>query len=237
MDPSRETVRELIDRLDERIAAQIGPILDHPEFQALHRAWRELEYLVRNTHTGERVRIEVLDVARDDLDDRRDLFRHLHDMVYGGFGGEPYGLLVTPGDPDGTLEEVAGDIHAPLVTDFTLAWRIGDAFERTGWFAGLPDDLPDRLAAGLFARYVKCIFRDLHGRFENRERAEEHLAEWLAGYVADGETGAERPLTAASIRLEYDLDDANRYRFRLKTRAGHGIGPSERQSTVGRLDF
>jgi predicted component of type VI protein secretion system len=236
VNPERR-VRELIDRLDERIAAQIEPILDHPDFQALHRAWRELGHLVRNTRTGERIRIEVLNVAQGDLEDRRDLFRHLHDMVYGGFGGEPYALVVVAGDPGDALDLVAEDIHAPIVTDFTLAWRIGDAFERTGWFAGLPGDLPDRLAAGLFARYVKCIFRDLQGRFPNRESAEEHLSEWLAGYVADGETSAERPLAAASVRLEYDIDDARRYRFRLKTRAGHGIDSSEERSTVGRLHF
>jgi predicted component of type VI protein secretion system len=230
-----KNARDVLDRLDEIIAAQIGPILDHPEFQALHRAWRELDYLVRNR--GDRIRIEVLDVKRGDLRDRRDLFRHLHGMVYGGFGGEPFGLLVSDGDPGEELRDVAHDIHAPIVTDFTLAWRIGDAFERTGWFAGLPDDLPGRLAAGRFAMYVKCFFRDLQGRFPDRESAEKALSDWLAGYVADGDTTAERPLAAASVRLEYDLDDARRYRFRLKIRAGHGIDASKEQSTVGRLEF
>jgi predicted component of type VI protein secretion system len=51
-------------------------------------------------------------------------YRHFHDMVYGGFGGEPFGLLVLDGEVDDgpadrqlltDLSRLARACHAPLV--------------------------------------------------------------------------------------------------------------------------
>jgi len=285
MDP-RKKVRDLIGRIDEKIAAQLQPILDHPEFRALDRAWRSLHYVVAHSETGEDLRIEFMSVTKEEVCEelvefhgghweKNGLFKHLHDMVYGGFGGEPFGLVVLDHDLDAddadlmdALDRLGETVHVPILAGaedahvqghvhlsmppalngvgsaHVLAWRIGKAFARTGWYpeselvgtSGVPGPagLPGLLAACRFAQYLKCVYRDRMGRTGDRDAAEENLAEWLSGYVAEGEPTAERPLAAASVTVEYDLEDEQRHRFRLRVRPAYEIDPVDRV-VVGRF--
>jgi type VI secretion system protein ImpC len=119
--------------LDRVISAQVAEVIIHPAFQRLEAAWLGLHYLVNQCETGETLKIKVLDVAREELEDdlagavefeRSLIFKKVHDDVYGRFRGEPFGLLV--GDYEfshrpedgallGKIAKVAAASFAPFV--------------------------------------------------------------------------------------------------------------------------
>jgi type VI secretion system protein ImpC len=107
---------ELVESVDQAIAAQMRTLLHHPDFQRLEATWRSLADLVNGTETGTEVRIHAIDVDRgellaDVLGSRADLSQAgLHHKIRdlcGGPDGEPLTLLVTDleysGSPDDTI--------------------------------------------------------------------------------------------------------------------------------------
>lgn len=58
-----------IAEIDKVLSAQMDEILHHPEFQALESTWRGLHFLVQNTEFSKPVRLELLDVSKDELYD------------------------------------------------------------------------------------------------------------------------------------------------------------------------
>jgi len=129
----KATVDVMIAELDSRMSAQINVILHNPQLQKLESAWRGLKYLVDKVDFRENVRIEVLNVSKQDLiDDFEDspeipkcgLYRTVYSAEYGTFGGRPIGLIVSnydfgPGPQDMQLltncAAVATMSHAPFI--------------------------------------------------------------------------------------------------------------------------
>lgn len=123
----------LIAEIDEKLSRQLDQILHHPDFQKLESAWRALKYLVDKTDFRENIRIELLNVRKDELLEdfedapeipRSGLYRLVYSSEYGQFGGKPYGNIIAnyefgPGPQDirllQNLASVCAMSHAPLI--------------------------------------------------------------------------------------------------------------------------
>ena len=152
-------VDALIAEIDAKMSAQLDEILHHPTFQKIESAWTGLKLLVDRTNFRENVKIEILNVSKEDLladfEDspeipKSGLYKQIYKRDYGQFGGQPTGAIVGnytfgPGPQDVKLMQnvaaVATMSHAPFIA--------GAAPEFFGLdeFAGLPNmkDLEGRL--------------------------------------------------------------------------------------------
>ncbi len=159
-------VDEMIADVDRKLSAQVDAIMHNEEFQKLESAWRSLKYLVDNTDFRENIKIEMLNVSKQDLlDDFEDapeitksgLYRTAYTAEYGQFGGQPYGLMVgnyefTPAAPDIKLMQYVSSVatmaHAPYVA------AASSRFFGLEDFSGLPG-LKDLKAIFEGPQYIK----------------------------------------------------------------------------------
>ncbi len=92
----------LVARVDDAIAELMRSLLHDPGFQATEAAWRSLHFLVTHLETDEELKLHLLDVSRDELDDdllaaedlqSTELFKRLFARSAGSQGGEPWALV------------------------------------------------------------------------------------------------------------------------------------------------
>ncbi|MFN0062483.1 MAG: type VI secretion system contractile sheath large subunit [Myxococcaceae bacterium] len=125
----------MIAEIDKRLSAQVNEILHDPSVQKLESAWRSLKFAIDRVDFRENIRVELLNVSKDDLlTDFEDapetvkagLYKIVYSNEYGVFGGKPYGLLCGnyefgPGPQDMALltkcASVASMAHAPFITN------------------------------------------------------------------------------------------------------------------------
>lgn len=120
--------------LDRLISAQLSEVMHAPAFQKLESTWRGLNYLCRQTSTGEGTQIKLLNATKKELVrdftsaidfDQSALFKKVYEEEFGTFGGAPFGALI--GDFEITrhpedlyfveqLSHVAAAAHAPFVS-------------------------------------------------------------------------------------------------------------------------
>ncbi len=128
---------EHIAEIDRKISAQLDEIMHHDNFQKMESAWRSLQFLVDRTDFRKNVKIDILDMSKDDVaEDFEDapetiqsgLYRHVYTDEYDQPGGEPYGAIVSnyefgSGPADiGLLQElsrVAASCHCPFLASAT----------------------------------------------------------------------------------------------------------------------
>jgi len=100
---TRAVVDEMIAEVDNKMSLQLDAILHHPDVQKVESAWCSLKFLVDNTDFRENIKIEILNVTKDELlEDFEDapeipksgLYRTVYTSEYGQFGGQPYGALI-----------------------------------------------------------------------------------------------------------------------------------------------
>ena len=140
LEPGRVTDRvtagladEMIAELDQKLCRQVDEILHNPEFQRLESSWRSLKFLVDRTNFRENIKIEVMNVSKEDLlSDFEDspeitksgLYRNCYTAEYGQFGGQPYGAIIAnyefgPGASDMKLLQNCASVsamsHAPFI--------------------------------------------------------------------------------------------------------------------------
>ena len=60
-------VDEMIADVDRKLGSQLDAIMHNEEFQKLESAWRSLKYLVDKTDFRENIKIEMLNVSKQDL--------------------------------------------------------------------------------------------------------------------------------------------------------------------------
>ncbi|HEY4317374.1 MAG TPA: type VI secretion system contractile sheath large subunit [Herbaspirillum sp.] len=128
------TIDARVAELDRLISNQVSAIMHAPEFQKLEGSWTGLQYLVRNTSTGENLKIKVLNATKKELIkdfnsalefDQSAMFRKVYEEEFGTFGGAPFGTLL--GDFEITrqpedmyfieqMSRIAAASHAPFVT-------------------------------------------------------------------------------------------------------------------------
>lgn len=168
----RAAVDEMIAEIDERISAQVNAVLHAPEVQKVESTWRELKFLVDRVDFRENVKVEVINLSKDDLiadfEDapelvKSGLYRTVYSSEYGTFGGNPYGLLVAnydfdPGPRDMLLlrgcAAVAAMAHAPFIANASPRFFGSESF------LGLPalKDLRSLFEGPQYARWN--AFRD-----------------------------------------------------------------------------
>jgi type VI secretion system protein ImpC len=130
---SGDLVDLLIGELDRQISAQVDQILHHSQFRTLESSWRSLQFLVNRTDFRENIKIELLNLSKQDLlNDFEDspeivksgLYRLLYTSEYGQFGGQPYGAVISnyqfgPNAQDmgliKSIASVAAMAHAPFI--------------------------------------------------------------------------------------------------------------------------
>ncbi|MBV4413426.1 type VI secretion system contractile sheath large subunit [Enterobacteriaceae bacterium YMB-R22] len=105
-----------IAELDQQISRQLDAVMHHPEFQKVESAWRGLKFLVDRTDFRANVKVELLDVTKEDL--RQDfedcpeiiqsgLYRHTYIAEYDTPGGEPIGAVISNYEFDASAQDVA----------------------------------------------------------------------------------------------------------------------------------
>jgi len=147
----KSLVDQMIEELDQRLGEQLDTILHNDDFQKLESSWRGLSFLVNRTDFAENIRVELLNVDKDELlEDFEDapelnqtaMFQKVYTEEYGQFGGEPYGVLIGgynfgPGAQDITLLDklsgLAAVTHAPFIAS------AGPSFFGLNEFDELPD--------------------------------------------------------------------------------------------------
>ncbi len=127
-------VHQLLLDVDRRISEQLDEVLHHPDFQAMEASWRGLEGLVASTNFRANIRIDILDVSKDELHDDLEAgsvdvtetvpFRIGYVEEYDQFGGCPYGAFIGLYEFSNTprdilflrqMAKVAALTHAPFV--------------------------------------------------------------------------------------------------------------------------
>lgn len=130
---SDAVVDDMIAEIDSRIGRQMDAILHNRKFRQIESAWLSFKFFIDRTDFQENIRIEILQVAKDDLlDDFEDvpevtksgLYKIVYSGEYGQFGGQPYGVMIGdfefgPGPQDMKLLQyiagVAAMAHAPFI--------------------------------------------------------------------------------------------------------------------------
>ena len=100
---NKSIIDKMIAEIDEKISAQMDEILHHESFQKLESKWKGLYMLVERTNFRENIKIEMINVSKEDLmedfEDSLDitqtgLYKHVYTSGYGQFGGEPVGSII-----------------------------------------------------------------------------------------------------------------------------------------------
>ena len=94
---------EMIAELDKKVSRQLDQILHNPDFQKLESSWRSLKFIVDRTNFRENVKLEIMNLSKQDLlDDFTDapevaqsgLYKVAYSREYGQFGGQPYAAII-----------------------------------------------------------------------------------------------------------------------------------------------
>ena len=100
---SNALVDDMIAEIDKKLSSQVDAIIHHADYQKIESAWRSLKYIVDKTDFRENIRLELLNVSKDDLlNDFEDapevtksgLYKTVYTAEYGQFGGKPYGNII-----------------------------------------------------------------------------------------------------------------------------------------------
>ncbi|BBG59219.1 Uncharacterized protein conserved in bacteria [Providencia rustigianii] len=112
--------RNLLDHhiaeLDKQISQQLDEVMHHHDFQKVESTWRGLKFLVDRTDFRQNVKIELLDIAKDDL--RQDfedspeviqsgLYQHTYIAEYDTPGGEPIAAMISNYEFDRSPQDIA----------------------------------------------------------------------------------------------------------------------------------
>ncbi len=162
--PKADVARRLnadLAHIDELLSRQVNAILHHPQFQKLEASWRGLRYLVESVPEEARVKVRLLNVTWQELDDdlngaidfdQSETFRKIYGEGLDMPGADPFGLWL--GD-----YEIA---HKPAAQVRTLAHV-------------------SEVAAAAFAPFVAAAHPSLLGF---SDFAELHKPRSLADYLA-----------------------------------------------------
>src|SRR5712691_10369660 len=125
----------MIAEIDEKLGAQMDEILHHETFQQTESAWRGLKLLVDRTNFRENVKLELLNVSKQDLladfedapeINKSGLYKLVYSAEYGQFGGRPVGAMIAnyefgPGPQDVKLLQYAASLGAMAHSPFFAA--------------------------------------------------------------------------------------------------------------------
>lgn len=147
---SKAVVDDMIAEIDKKLSLQLDAVMHHPEFQKMESAWRSLKFLVDRTDFRENIRLEILNVSKEDLlEDFEDapevvksgLYKTVYTAEYGQFGGQPYAAMLGnyefgPGPQDVKLLQYVASVGAMAHAPFIAA--VGPSMFGLEDFNGLP---------------------------------------------------------------------------------------------------
>jgi len=126
-------INEMIAEIDRKLSLQLDAVLHNSTFQQFESAWRGLKFLVDRTNFRENIKVEILNVSKNNLlSDFEDspeitkagLYKLAYTSEYGQFGGNPYGAMIGnyhfgPGPQDVKLLQYVASVatmsHAPFI--------------------------------------------------------------------------------------------------------------------------
>ncbi|SEW39986.1 type VI secretion system protein ImpC [Cognatiyoonia koreensis] len=154
-----DTIGAMLAKIDKKLTDQVNAIIHAPEFQQLESSWRGLAYTVNNSETDSSLRVNVMNVSKDELKselrrypgakwDKSPLFQKVYEQEFGTMGGKPFGALIgdyyfdqSTGDV-GLLRDmakIAAAAHAPFLSSAAPALLGMDSWNEMG----NPDDLSE----------------------------------------------------------------------------------------------
>lgn len=122
-----------IAKMDATINEQLDTILHNPQFQQLESIWTSLKYLIDRTDFKANIKIEILDVTKEELQDNFDetsditqsgLYKQLYVQEYDTPGGEPFSAMISAFEFDAgeedinllrSMAKIAAVTHCPLI--------------------------------------------------------------------------------------------------------------------------
>lgn len=128
------TIDARIAELDQLISGQLSEVMHAPEFQKLESTWTGLQYLCKQTSTGEQMKIKVFNATKKELVkdfktaidfDQSALFKKVYEEEFGTFGGAPFATLIGDFEVGRGAEDlyfaeqmshVAAAAHAPFIS-------------------------------------------------------------------------------------------------------------------------
>ena len=128
------TLDARIAEIDQLISTQLSEVMHAAEFQRLESSWTGLNYLCKQTSTGEKLKIKVFHATKKELVkdfktaidfDQSALFKKVYEEEFGTFGGAPFATLVGDFDIGRSAEDmyfleqmshVAAAAHAPFIS-------------------------------------------------------------------------------------------------------------------------
>jgi type VI secretion system protein ImpC len=133
----KNVVDTIIADIDTKISLQLDEVLHHPDFQKMESTWRSLKFLIDRADFRRNVKIDILDVAKEELiEDFEDsaeliqsgLYKQVYSDEYDTPGGEPYGVMVSNYSFDSNAQDVgflqnvskvAAACHCPFIGSVT----------------------------------------------------------------------------------------------------------------------
>ena len=105
-----------ISQIDQKISRQLDAVMHDKTFQEIESTWRGLKFLVDRTDFRQNVKIELLDISKEDL--RQDFedapeisqsgfYRHTYIQEYDTPGGEPIGVTISNYEFDRSSQDIA----------------------------------------------------------------------------------------------------------------------------------
>jgi type VI secretion system protein ImpC len=64
---NKAVIEQMIAKIDNKLSQQLDEILHHQEFQKMESAWRGLKFVIDRTNFRENIKIELLNVSKQDL--------------------------------------------------------------------------------------------------------------------------------------------------------------------------
>ncbi|TGO03701.1 type VI secretion protein [Candidatus Thiomargarita nelsonii] len=163
---NKNVLDQMIVEVDKKLSGQVDEILHQDDFQKLESTWRGLKFVVDKTNFRENIKLEILNVSKDDLSDdfeespevvKSGLYKHVYSAEYGQFGGKPVGAMIAnydfgPNAPDMKLLQNVASVGAMAHAPFIAA--AGPQFFGEEDFARLPN-LKDLKAIFEGPKYLK----------------------------------------------------------------------------------
>jgi type VI secretion system protein ImpC len=112
----KTVVDAMIAEIDKKLSRQIDAIMHHKDFQKLESAWRGLKFVVDRTDFRENIKVDLLNVSKDDLladfEDapevtKSGLYKIAYTAEYGTFGGRPYGSIFSNYEFSASSQDIA----------------------------------------------------------------------------------------------------------------------------------
>ena len=133
-------VDSYIAEIDKALSSQMDEILHNEEFKALESSWRGLHFLVQSTEFSKPVKIELLDVSKEELfEDLEEavggegyekdsaLWHHIYWNAYDKVGGHPYTAIVSDFQFDNSAQDIKMLRHVSVLSEMAQIPFLGNA--------------------------------------------------------------------------------------------------------------